>query len=184
MIKFVKKQIVNPEISIVVPLFNEEKNLPKLVEEVKGVLLSLSVSFEIVLVDDGSRDASFEIVKELANLNQEVQGISLSRNFGHQTALLAGLEHSRGNLVITMDADLQHPPSLIPQLIEKQKEGYDIVNTKCNSVEGAGFLKTFSSGLYYKIVNLLSDVHIEPGSADFRLMTRRVVDHFTSIPER
>ncbi len=171
------------EISIVIPLFNEEGNLQKLYEELKIVLLKLSKSCEIIFVDDGSTDSSFQIVKEMASRDPQVRGISLSRNFGHQIALMAGLELSEGELVITMDCDLQHPPAIINDLLEEYSKGFDIVNTIRRDTVGAGFIKNITSAMFYRLMRRLSDVKIVPGAADFRLMNRMVVDAFIRLPE-
>lgn len=173
-----------PHISIVLPLFNEEENLPKLYSELQPVLAQLTMDYEIIFVDDGSRDASFEIVRQLNQKDSKVIGLAFSRNFGHQTALMAGLEHARGEIVISMDADLQHPPSMIPALYAKWKEGYDIVNTRRLASEGVGVFKTITSKWYYQLLNYLSDIPIEPAAADFRLMNRQAVSALISLPER
>jgi polyisoprenyl-phosphate glycosyltransferase len=174
---------IAPPISIVIPLLNEESNLDRLYQELKEAL-DPAFGYEILFVDDGSSDNSFNIIKELSLKDPKVSGISFSRNFGHQVALMAGLEHSRGEVVVTMDADLQHPPSLIPKLYELYTQGYDIVNTVRTETEGTGFMKNLTSGLFYKLLNRLSGLGVTPGSADFRLMSRKVVDAFISIPEK
>ncbi len=176
-----KKQFL----SIIIPLFNEVDNITELYRQLTAVLGNLSdYDYEILFVDDGSRDGSFEMVKTLHRSDQRVRGISFSRNFGHQTALLAGLEYAKGNIIISMDADLQHPPSLIPTLIEQSKKGYEIVNTRRLDSEGVGWFKKTSSKYYYSLLNYLSDIPIEPAAADFRLMTRKVVDAYLNLPER
>jgi dolichol-phosphate mannosyltransferase len=122
-------------------------------------------------------------VKELAAADPHVKGISLSRNFGHQIALLAGLKHSTAPTVITMDGDMQHPPSLIPALLAEQEKGFDVVNTIRVDTTGIGWTKNLSSKLFYKILQRLSDIQVKPGAADFRLMQRNVVDAFLQMPE-
>jgi dolichol-phosphate mannosyltransferase len=134
-------------------------------------------------VDDGSSDATFENIKKIAEVNKEVKGISFSRNFGHQVAILAGLKESTGDVVIMMDADGQHPPEIIPQMLTKFNEGFEIVNTKRLNTEDAGIIKKASSKGYYKLINLLTNVRIEPASSDFRLMSRKVVEAFLQIDE-
>jgi polyisoprenyl-phosphate glycosyltransferase len=171
-------------LSIVIPCYNEEKNISPLYMELKEVLNQLEFSHEIVFSDDGSKDRTFEIIKELNKQDRSVKGISLSRNFGHQIALMAGIKAARGNFVITMDGDLQHPPTLIFELLKKQAEGYDIVNTRRIDQVDIGFIKKTTSKTFYKLVNFLADVHIEPATADFRLMTRKAVNAFIDIPER
>jgi polyisoprenyl-phosphate glycosyltransferase len=171
-------------ISIVIPLFNEESNLSQLYLELQAVLNTLPYESELIFVDDGSKDKSFEVIKKLHENDPRVNCISFSRNFGHQIALVAGLEHSSGDIVISMDADLQHPPEFITELIKSYESGYDIVNTRRVSFKSESLFKKFSAWLFYKILNSLTDIRIEPHSADFRLMSRKVVDAFLKLSER
>ncbi len=173
-----------PNISIVLPLFNEVENLQALYDALVPVVESLHSNYEIIFVDDGSRDGSFDVVKQLHQQNNKVRGLSFSRNYGHQTALMAGLQHSIGEVVITMDADLQHPPALLPVLYDEWKKGFDIVNTRRLEVEGVSWFKKWTSKKYYQLLNFLSDIPIEPASADFRLMSRKAVNAFIELPER
>lgn len=176
---------MNPtEITLVIPLLNEESNINELLLRLKSTLENLGKSWEIILVDDGSSDHTFQKIRQFAKEDPRLIGISLSRNFGQQIALIAGLNEARGKLIITLDADLQHPPELIPRLIEVQLEGYDIVNTKRVEHQGTGRFKKWSSAGFYAILNKLSDVKLEPGSADFRLFTRRALDAFLAFPEK
>ena len=170
-------------LSIVLPSYHEEDNIRYMYQEILKHV-SQSASLEIIFVDDGSRDQTFEKIKELAMEDQRVRGIRLSRNFGHQTALLAGLKEAEGELVIMMDADGQHPPALIPDLLKKMDEGYDIVNTIRKETEGSGLLKKASSRWFYWVFNALSDVKIEPSAADFRIMNRKALEAFLSIDEQ
>ncbi|GAA4274243.1 glycosyltransferase family 2 protein [Aquimarina gracilis] len=171
------------KLSIVVPCFNEESNIQELFKELKEVVTTFSFSYEVIFVDDGSKDHTYLEIEKIANTYDYVSGISLSRNFGHQIALLAGLERSTGDVVITMDGDLQHPPHVIPDLISKYEEGYDIVNTRRIDDESTSFFKKKTSSLFYAIINKLSDTKVEPFGADFRLMSRETVDAFLSIKE-
>ena len=171
-------------ISIVIPLLNEAGNIPVLYKALIDVIEKITLDYEIIFVDDGSSDNSFEYIQQLSNQNKKVLGISLSRNFGHQIALTAGIEHTCGEVVITMDADMQHPPEMIPVLYERYKEGFDIVNTIRIETQDAGTFKKISSRQFYKLINRLSDVRIEPAAADFRLMNRKTVDAFLSIKEK
>jgi len=173
-----------PDISVVIPVLNEEGNIGLLADKLGKVLPSITQLYEVIYVDDGSTDRTFSLVKALHAKDPRIGGISFSKNFGHQLALLAGLQHSRGAVVITMDGDLQHPPELIPVLYEKFRQGYDIVNTRRIDPAGISFLKKTSSRLFYRILNSLSDIPIEPAAADFRLMNRKTVDAFLRIPER
>lgn len=173
-----------PSISLVIPVLNEEGNVLPLYERLTSVLRSLTQEYELIFVDDGSTDRTFSIVKTLHTQDPSVRGISFSRNFGHQVALLAGLKQSRYSIVVTMDGDLQHPPEVIPEMYRKYLEGYDIVNTRRIDEESIGLFKKTSSRYFYRLLNFLADVRIEPASADFRLMSRQTVDAFLQIPER
>lgn len=171
-------------ISIVVPVLNEEGNVRLLYEKLTEALRPLTPRYEIIFVDDGSTDRTFSIIRSLHAEDPAVRGFSFSKNFGHQVALLAGMRQSRYEVVITMDGDLQHPPELIPALLAKYREGYDIVNTRRVDDASIGLFKKTSSRLFYRLINYLSDVRIEPAAADFRLMNRQSVEAFLDIPER
>jgi glycosyltransferase involved in cell wall biosynthesis len=171
-------------LSIVVPCFNEEKNITQLYDELVIVLNRINAQYEIIFIDDGSKDNTFSVIKNISEKDKNVSGISLSRNFGHQVAIMAGLQHSKGDLAIMMDADLQHPPEIILQLIAEYEKGFDIVNTKRLDTQGAGVIKKISSSFFYRLINFLSDVKIESSSADFRLMTRKAVDAFLRLEEK
>jgi glycosyltransferase involved in cell wall biosynthesis len=173
-----------PEISLVIPLLNEAGNINELIKRLKSTIEKLGKSWEIVLVDDGSTDNTFQKIKEFASGDPRIIGLSLSRNYGQQIALIAGLHETRGKLIITLDADLQHPPELIPRLIEVQAEGFDIVNTKRVEHQGTGRFKKWSSAGFYALLNRLSDIKLEPGSADFRLFTRPALNAFLAFPEK
>jgi glycosyltransferase involved in cell wall biosynthesis len=171
-------------ISIVIPLFNEETSIELLYNKLIAIINDIKSNYEIVFVDDGSFDNSFEIIKKLSKKDKCIRGLSLSRNFGHQVALLAGIEHSGGNAVITMDADLQHPPEVIKLMYNKYLEGYDVINTRRIDSKKIGFFKKISSKYYYKLINILSNVKIETSSSDFRLMNRKAINAFIKIRER
>jgi dolichol-phosphate mannosyltransferase len=170
------------ELSIVIPSFNEEGNIAQLYQQIQQAVGEMD--YECIFVDDGSSDQTFEEIRKLAQTDARVHGISFSRNFGHQTALSAGLQASKGDLVVMMDADGQHPPKIINELLEEQKKGFEIVNTQRLDTADAGAAKKLSSKWYYKVLNLLSDVRIEPASSDFRLMTRKAVDAFLQFEEK
>jgi polyisoprenyl-phosphate glycosyltransferase len=171
-------------ISIVIPLFNEEGNIAVLYAALILALEKISSEYEIIFVDDGSKDKSFEIITQICQQNSKVLGISLSRNFGHQIALTAGMEHSSGEVVVTMDGDMQHPPEVILDLYTKYKQGYDIVNSIRTETADSSAFKKITSQYFYKIINTLSDIHIQPASADFRLMNRKTVDAFLKLKEK
>ena len=169
-------------LSIVIPLFNEEGNLDVLYDQVSTVADSMVYQWEIVFVDDGSSDASLEWLKEMSRRDQRVRFLSLSRNFGHQAALFAGMKHSNGDAVITMDADLQHPPGLIKEMVEKWEEGYDVVFT-VKSNHQLGFLKGLQMRLFYWILSKISGLKLSFGQSDFRLLDRRALDAVLEINE-
>ncbi len=170
-------------ISIVVPVYNEEANLRHFYEAVCTVMESLPYDFELVFVDDGSRDSSRTILHALELEDERVQPIFLARNSGHQLALTCGLDYADGDAVITMDGDMQHPPELIPVLIKEWEQGWEVVQTIRVTTEGVPFWKRGTSALYYKMLNLISNVPIQPGGSDFRLMDRIVVRAFRRYRE-
>ncbi len=161
------------QISIVIPCYNEEGNIKILYDNINLILSEYNT--EIVFVDDNSKDNTLSIIQDLADEDPRVKYVSFSRNFGHQSALRAGLEYASGDCVISMDGDMQHPPELLPQLIKKWEEGYDIVYTMRKDVENVSFFKKVTSSLFYKLINSLSDIEINEGSADFRLLDKRIV---------
>ncbi len=170
------------KVSIVIPLYNEKSNILDLISEIQNSLFD--IDFECVLVDDGSNDDSFDTIKKASLSNSNIKGISLSRNFGQQIALYAGINEANGDIIVTMDADLQHPPKEIPTLIKKYKEGYDIVNTKRVDLSNHSTIKKLTSKWYYRIINRLSDIKVESASSDFRLMSRKAADAFLNIREK
>src|SRR5262245_2585165 len=175
-----------PLLSIVCPAYQEEDCLPYFHAELIAVLDRLSSDFgiEILYVDDGSRDGTLAILKGLADKDARVRYLSLSRNFGQQAALTAGLEHARGDLVVTMDSDLQHPPAVIPQLLAKWREGYEIVLTVREDDQRLGVTKRLTSKMFYWFLGRLSDTDIRPARSDFRLLTRKAVDGLLQMGER
>jgi len=168
-------------LSVIIPCFNEEDNVKPLYNELLKYLQSLH--YEILFVDDGSTDQTLANITALADENNNVRYISFSRNFGHQNALKAGYDHARGDCILSMDADMQHPPSLIPEMIEKWQEGYEIVFTRRDDRKNTGFLKRLTSRGFYKLMNFLSDTRIESGSADFRLLDKKVVMEIRKLNE-
>jgi dolichol-phosphate mannosyltransferase len=170
-------------ISVVVPVYNEEDNIEHFYRSIVEVFDKLDYDFELNFVDDGSKDRSREILRELEKKDQRVQSIFLAKNSGHQLALTCGLDHADGEAVIMMDGDMQHPPELIPTLIAKWEEGYEVVHTIRKSTEGVSVLKKLTSAYYYKILNLISTVYIQEGGADFRLMDQKVVKAFRRYRE-
>lgn len=170
-------------VSIIVPVHNERENVTVMAKAIKRTFADLPYRYNLLFVDDGSSDLTLHEVKKLALQDDNVRYISFSRNFGHQAAIKAGLDKADGDCVITMDGDMQHPPSLIPTLLEKWEEGYDVVYTVRKEDKKLPFLKRATSNLFYKILNWLSDIKIEKGTADFRLMNRNVVDVLRGLAE-
>lgn len=171
------------KISIIVPVYNEAANIPVLYRELSEHLSSLSYSIEFVFVDDGSTDESLRVIKDMAKQNNNVYYIELSRNFGHQYALKAGLDVSNGDCVVSMDCDLQHPPEVVSKLIRKWEEGYDVVYTRRHPSKKLSWIKRKTSSLFYVLMDKISDLKLESGTADFRLMNRNVLDAFAHLNE-
>ena len=141
------------------------------------------MDYELIYVNDGSRDRTDKLIHELAEKDPHVRAITFARNFGHQTAITCGMDFARGDAVITMDGDMQHPPELIPLLLEKWKDGYDIVQTIRTSTEDSGLIKKITSAGYYKVINSISKTPVTPGGSDFRLMNRKSLDVFLRFRE-
>ncbi len=168
-------------LSVVVPAYNEAGSLPLLFERLRGVLEPMG-PYEVVVVDDGSRDGTIDFLRRAEAEHREIRYLSFSRNFGHQNALRAGLVEARGDCVITMDADLQHPPELIPELFAAWRAGADVVYTVRRD-DNTSWFKRRTAALYYRLLAALSDDPPAPGSADFRLLDRRVVDVVAGLKE-
>lgn len=174
----------NPELSVVVPLHNEEPNVDCLFQRLAAVLDRLQISYEIVCVDDGSQDNTLERLLAHHCLNSSIKIVSLSRNFGKEIALTAGIDATRGAAVIPIDADLQDPPELIEALIAKWREGYDVVYATRRSRQGETWLKRLTANVFYRVIGQMSNVPIPRDTGDFRLLDRRVVDVLKQMPER
>jgi dolichol-phosphate mannosyltransferase len=173
-----------PLISIVVPAYNEAGCLPKLHDELRRSLDHLPYRFEFLFVDDGSSDTTIAVLDDLRRRDPRVCYVGLSRNFGQQAALSAGLDHARGDAVVMMDADLQHPPHVVPQLIERWQAGYDVVNTVRLCTQSDPLHKRLLSSWFYRLFNKIANVRIESGGADFRLLSRTAVNALIGLPER
>lgn len=171
-------------ISIIIPCFNEEDNIELLYKKLVSVLNDTGMEFELIYIDDGSTDNSLMKMRNIIDVDSRVRVLEFSRNFGHQSAIFAGLEHADGDAVIMMDADLQHPPELIPKLIEKWKQGFDIVYTVRNDPPDISLFKKLTSNIFYKLINLLAEIHLPANSADFRLFDKKVVLQFRSLTEK
>lgn len=171
-------------VSIVVPVFNEQDNIMVFYHEVCKYMEPLSYEFELIFVDDGSSDATPAILDRLTREDARVRALLLARNFGHQVALSCGLDHADGDAVITMDGDMQHPPEMLPALLEKWEEGFEVVQTIRQSTEGVSWFKTFTSSMFYRLMNAMSKVRVQEGGSDFRLLDKRVVQSFRLFRER
>ncbi len=170
-------------ISVVVALFNEQGNVQCLVKRLGKVLDQIGEAYEILLVDDGSVDSTWSDICAVSKENLNVRGLKLSRNFGHQHALVAGLSSARGQAVVTMDGDLQHPPELIPELLSAWKKGNKIINTRRIESQTNGVFKRVTSKYFYKLFSTLSEVHVSEGSSDFRLLDRVAVNYLLSFKD-
>lgn len=175
----------SPLISVITPAHNEEGNIQRFYSEVSQTLNQITDSWEIIFVNDGSTDNSAELMRQLHEKDPRCKAVVFSRNYGFQIAIAAGLRASSGKAIVVMDADLQHPPELIPVMVEKWKEGYHVVNTvRTGYGNNASQLKKITSAAFYKVMNAISEVPIIPGACDFRLMDRVVVDILCRLPEQ
>jgi dolichol-phosphate mannosyltransferase len=170
--------------SIVAPVYNELDNLAELVRRVGEVMSTLRETWELVLVDDGSTDGSTDRILELAKQDKHIRAVIFARNFGHQVAITAGWDYARGDAVIILDADLQDPPEIIPDLIAKWREGYEVVYAVRTEREGEGWFKRTTAALFYRVIYRITDVKIPVDTGDFRLMDRKVVDVLKTMRER
>ena len=180
----VERENVRPLISVVAPFYNEELVIDEFFPAVIDVLRATGLEWEIVCVDDGSRDSSLERLLAAARINPAVKVLELSRNFGKEAALTAGMEASTGDVVILIDADLQDPPALIDQMLEKWREGYDVVYGVRQSRDNDSPGKRITAGVFYRVFNRLAPTPVPANAGDFRLMDRRVVDRVRELPER
>lgn len=161
-------------LSVVVSVYNEEAVLKSFYKETKQILDNIEWDYELLFVNDGSKDRSLEVLSTLANEDTHVKFISFSRNFGHESAMIAGIDYSSGDVIICMDADLQHPPECIPKILERFEQGFEIVNMVRTKNESAGWFKNLASSAFYKVINILSDVKFESNASDFFAISQRV----------
>ncbi len=173
-----------PELSIVVPVHNEADNLPLLIERLNAVLTPAVRSWEVVCIDDGSRDGSLAVLRLLNAADPRITAISFSRNFGKEVAIAAGLDHAKGEAVVIMDADLQHPPETILLFLEKWREGYLNVYGQRADRAGEGRLKRNFAKAFYRLFARFGETELPEGAGDFRLLDRKVVDALRALPER
>jgi dolichol-phosphate mannosyltransferase len=171
-------------LSVVCPCYNEQEVVETFYAELKKVLTTAGLEHEIIFVDDGSYDHTLESLNQIAGQDASVKVYSFTRNFGHQIALTAGLDAAKGGVLVMLDSDLQHPPSLIPEMVAKWKEGYEIVSAVRKNTDGASFYKRFTSRAFYRLINLLSDIEIPEGAADFCLLSRKAYTALRNMPEK
>ncbi len=176
--------MTKPKYSIIAPVFNEEGNLHELYRRIKDTMDALDGGWELILVDDGSQDNSTSTIQELSEQDDRVRKVIFARNFGHQLAVTAGLDYSRGDAVVIIDSDLQDPPEVIPELIEKWREGYHVVYAIRGEREGESWFKLATASLFYRIIYRITDVDIPLDTGDFRLLDRKVVNVMKAMKER
>jgi glycosyltransferase involved in cell wall biosynthesis len=160
-------------LSVVVSCYNEELALNQFYQETAKILNKLIWDYELIFVNDGSQDGTMKILDDLSRLDKKVKVISFSRNFGHEAAMIAGLDYSSGDGIVCMDADLQHPPQYLPEIVRKFEDGYDVINMVRTKNESAGWFKNFASSAFYHLINVLSDVKFEPNASDFFAISGR-----------
>lgn len=158
---------MNKTLSVVVSCYNEELALDRFYEETASILKKLSWKYELIFVNDGSQDQTLSVLTRLSQSDERVKVISFSRNFGHEAAMIAGLDYSQGDGIVCMDADLQHPPEYLPEIVKKLEEGFDVINMVRTRNESAGWFKNIASSAFYRLINVLSDVKFEPNASDF-----------------
>jgi dolichol-phosphate mannosyltransferase len=172
-----------PVYSIVVPMYNEESSLPVLYERIMKVMDTTGESWEFVMVDDGSSDGTADLIREYAEKDKRVRPVIFARNFGQQSAVKAGLDYTRGQAVVVIDADLQDPPEVILQLIEKWKEGYEVIYAQRTVREGETFFKKLTARMFYRLINRITDISLPLDTGFFRLLDRRVVNEINKLTE-
>ena len=174
----------SPEISIVVPLYNEEKNIRLMYDRLVSSILKITSNFEIIYVNDGSKDNSFLELVKLSKEDERVKYISFSRNFGHQIAVTAGLDYSKGAAVVIIDGDLQDPPEVIPEMYAKHKEGFEVVYGQRLKRKGDNFFKKITAKYFYRILKKITSINIPLDTGDFRLIDRKIVNDLKNMPEQ
>jgi polyisoprenyl-phosphate glycosyltransferase len=188
---FIVREVINlnnskemPVISIIAPIYNEMATLPEFYRRIHETMQPLDDSWELILVDDGSKDGSSEKIRDLARQDHHVRPVIFARNFGHQIAVTAGLDYARGQAVIIMDSDLQDPPETVPDLVQKWREGYEVVYAVREKREGENWFKLFTASLFYRLIYRITDVSIPMDVGDFRLMDRKVVNVLNRMREK
>lgn len=172
------------DFSVIIPIYNEEENIPVLYDRLKKVITSIHQEHEFVFVNDGSRDKSIQLIKQLAARDTTVKYIDLSRNFGHQVAVTAGLDNCKGNRIVIIDADLQDPPELITEMYKKMQEGFEVVYARRKSRKGESFLKRWTAKYFYRTLAKITSINIPVDTGDFRIMDRKIVEVLKQMPEQ
>ena len=172
------------KLSIIIPIYNEQDNIDRLINRLKGVVSKLGIDCEYIFINDGSKDDSINIIKNLAAIDSSVKYINFSRNFGHQIAVTAGLDKASGDRIVIIDADLQDPPELIVDMFHKMNEGFEVVYAKRKARKGESWLKKFTARMFYRILKAITSVNIPVDTGDFRIMDRKIVDVLKQMPEQ
>ncbi|MFK7774893.1 MAG: glycosyltransferase family 2 protein [Saprospiraceae bacterium] len=172
------------DISVIIPVYNEEKNIQNLYNRLSQVMQNLEVTYELIFVNDGSKDASIGLIKVLSNKNKEVKYIDFSRNFGHQIAVTAGLDKTSGDAVVIIDADLQDPPELIAEMYQKRKEGFEVIYAKRKNRKGESFLKLWTARVFYRLLAKMTSISIPVDTGDFRMIDKKIVEVLREMPEK
>ena len=172
------------DLSVVIPIYNEEGNIPVLYERLTAVLEGMNITYQLIFINDGSRDRSMELLHGLAAKDARVKYIDFSRNFGHQVALSAGLDRTQGEAVVMMDADLQDPPEMLVELYQKYKEGYEVVYARRRSRQGETYFKKSATLVFYRLLSRMSSIEIPLDTGDFRIIDHKVVEMLRRMPEK
>jgi glycosyltransferase involved in cell wall biosynthesis len=172
------------DISVIIPVFNEEKNIQNLYDRLSQVMQNLSVTYELIFVNDGSQDASIGLIKVLSKKHKSVKYIDFSRNFGHQIAVTAGLDKTIGDAVVIIDADLQDPPELIAEMYQKRKEGFEVIYAKRKNRKGESFLKLWTARIFYRLLAKMTSISIPVDTGDFRMIDKKIVEVLREMPEK
>lgn len=174
----------DPLLSVVIPVYNEEMNIGKLNQRVEKTLAAMGMPYEVLYINDGSKDGSLQILKMLAAADSAIRYIDLSRNFGHQLAITAGIEHARGTYIVIMDGDGQDPPELIPELYQKACEGFEVVYARRRKRDGESFLKKLTARVFYRVLARITNIEIPVDTGDFRIIHRKIQQILKKMPEQ